>query len=363
MAGKQPLKILFCIDAMACGGTELQLKGLIERLDRTRFQPVLCTIRPSNAEFEPENCERLRLDVPRLVSPGGIVSIVKMASWLRKNDVAIVQTFFQDATVFAGVAAWLARTPCRMASFRDMAFWAGSRETGLTKKVYALMTDFAANAQAVKNHFVKRFGVRAERVTVIPNGIDAAALQWLEHPGPTTDVVIVGNLNRRVKRTDLFIRAAAKVAATRPEIRWHVVGDGEFRPELEALAAECGLGDNVVFAGRLTDVPSYLAKMQIAVLCSDSEGFSNAILEYMLIGCAVIATDVGGNPESVLHEKTGLLVPADDAEALAAALERMVADPELRQKYAAAARAFVVETFDWPQCVRAHEDFYEQCLR
>ena len=357
----KPTKILFCIDALARGGTELQLLGLLKRLDRTRFTPVLCTIRPATWEFELEDCEHLQLHVPRLVSPAGFLAVWRMARWLRRNEVEIVHTFFQDASVFCGTAAWLARTPCRVAGFRDMGFWSGAAEARLTKAVYGLMTGFLANAQAVKNHFVAHFGVAADKVVVVPNGIDTEVIPWTEQAGPTLNVGIVGNLNRRVKRTDLFIEAAARVAANYPEVCWHIIGEGHLHRELADLAKTRDLTENIVFAGSITDVPAYLAQLQVAVLCSDSEGFSNALLEYMLAGCAVVATDVGGNPEAVQNEKTGLLVPPDNAEALAAAMERLVADVALRKSMAHAARSFVEEQFEWSVCVAAHEEYYGKC--
>jgi len=356
ISGKK--KILYCIDALARGGTELQLTGLIDHLGRDRFEPILCTLRPSPVELTPAGCRHLALDVPRLLTPIGLLAMWKLARWLKAEKVDVVQTFFQDATIFAGTAARLAGVPVRLASFRDLGFWRTQLQESLLHRIHPMMTGFLANSQVVKEHFVERDGIDPGKIQVIYNGIDPTRLPFNAHEGPTVDIGIVGNLNRRVKRTDLFIKAAGLVAADHSEINWHILGDGGFKEEFQALAERVGLGDRVKFAGRIADVPSYLARLQVGVICSDSEGFSNALLEYMVKGCATVATDVGGNSEVMEHGETGLLVPADDPQALASAMKQLVEDVSLRQRLAGNARRFAEKNYNWDRCVAAHEGVY-----
>jgi len=360
MTVTQPIKILYCIDALLRGGTELQLTGLIERLDRSRFSPHLLTIRPSPPELTPADCPHLDWHVPRLISPAGLRDIARLARFLRRENFQVVQTFFQDSTVVGGAAARLAGVPTRIACFRDLGFWRTRRQALLLHRIYPRMTGFLCNAEVVKRNFVQNDGLDPADIRVIYNGLDVPTLPWVEHDGPTLHVGIVGNLSRRVKRTDLFIQAAAAVTArsAAEEVVWHIIGDGPFRPEYEAMARDAGIAENVVFAGRIEDVAGYLERMQVGVLCSDSEGFSNALLEYMLKGCACVATDVGGNSEAIEHERTGLLVPPDDVAALAAALERLITDLPLRQRLTASARRFAETQFNWDKCVREHEAVY-----
>jgi glycosyltransferase involved in cell wall biosynthesis len=352
------MKILFCIDALARGGTELQLAGLIDRLDRARFETVLCTLRPSPPGLTPVGCRHLALDVPRLLHPAGLGAMWKLARYLRAEKFDVVQTFFQDSTVFAGSAARVAGVPIRLACFRDLGFWRNPRQEMLLRRVHPLMTGFLANSEVVKDHFARADGIHPDKIQVIYNGIDVERLPFVEHDGPTLDIGIVGNLNRRVKRIDLFIEAAAQVAADHPEITWHVLGDGGLKSDLQAKANRLGLGGRVKFAGRVADVPAHLPRLQVGVNCSDSEGFSNAVLEYMFTGCTVVATDVGGNSEAITHGETGLLVPRDDPQALAVALEQLVKDVQLRRRLAENARRFAEKNFNWDRCVAAHEAVY-----
>lgn len=351
-------KIVYCIDALARGGTELQLVGLIDRLDRDRYEPILCTLKPSPDELTPADCRHLALDVPRLATPAGISAMWTFRCWLKAEKVAVVQTFFQDSTVFAGVAARLAGVPVRLACFRDLGFWRTRGQELLLRRIHPMMTGFLANSRVVKDHFADQDGIAQSRIQVIYNGIDVERLSFVDHTDATVHIGIVGNLNRRVKRVELFVEAAGLVAADHPEVTWHVLGDGAFKTELQARSAQVGLGDRIIFAGRVADVPTYLAKLQVGVLCSDSEGFSNAVLEYMFKGCAVVATDVGGNTEALNHGETGLLVPAGDLPALSAAMRQLVEDLPLRRRLAQNARRIAENSYSWEQCLAAHEAVY-----
>ncbi len=361
MLSQPPIKILYCIDSLERSGTELQLIGLIDRLDRSRFDPHLLTIRPSDPGLTPRNCRYLNWDVPRLLSPTGASALWRLRSLLRREGFQVVQTFFQDSTLLGGTAAKLAGVPIRLASFRDLGFWRTPRQMLLLQRVYGMMTGFLANAEVVKRNFMEHDGLRDEDIQVIYNGIDVSALPWVEHNGPTVNIGIVGNLTREVKRTDLFLQAASLVTRRtgRQDLRWHVIGDGHLRPSLEKQAMHEGLADSVVFTGRIHNVAHYLEQLEIGVLCSDSEGFSNALLEYMLKGCACVATKVGGNPEAIQHNISGLLVPPNDPEALAAALQRLIEDTDLRRRLAQAARRHCEVAYSWEKCLQKHALVYD----
>jgi len=230
------------------------------------------------------------------------------------------------------------------------------------RRTYPRMTGFVANSQAVREDFCKKDGISPERVAVIFNGLDVDGSVALDRAGPVTDIGVLANVNRHVKRLDLFIEAAGLLAATYPNIRWHVIGDGHLRPGLERRASELGIREKIVFAGRVSDARSYLKLLQIAVSCSDTEGFSNAVLEYMVAGAAVVATAVGGNNEALVHGESGILFPPGDVAALANALRRLVDDEDLRLSLTQCARARVADLFNWDICVERHIELYERSL-
>ncbi|MBU1675422.1 glycosyltransferase [bacterium] len=358
-----PHKILYCIESIGRGGTEKQLVGLINRLDRELFQPQLCTLRPSSDYLNEVACPCLELNVSRLLSPGGLASVRRLARHVSTEGVAVVHSFFQDPTLVALPAARLGRVPVRLNSFRDLGFWRTPLQVFLMRRAYPLATGFMANSQAVKHHVSRKDHLDPSRIKVVYNGVDTNEYRFVEHLESEVSIGIVGNLNRRVKRTDLFLRAAARVHARHPEVVFHVIGDGELRPEYETLAAGLGISRCTVFAGRIEDVPGYLGKLAVGVICSDSEGFSNAVLEYMLRGCAVIATSVGGNLEVIHDGETGLLIPPGNVVALASAMTRLVEEKKTRLMLTLRARAVAEESFDWSGCVAEHQDHYAQELR
>jgi glycosyltransferase involved in cell wall biosynthesis len=198
-----------------------------------------------------------------------------------------------------------------------------------------------------------RVGVRAERIRVVPSGIDVDALavepeararvrrEWGIGDDEVT-VVVPGVLERRKGHATL-LAAAALLAAGAPALRVVLCGTGREEAALVAAAAE--LGKMVRFAGFRADMGACLAAADIAVLPSLNEGLGVAALEAMAVGRPVVASRVGGLAEAVVHGETGLLVPPADPPALATAIARLAGDSGLRARLGAAGRARVLARY------------------
>ena len=198
-----------------------------------------------------------------------------------------------------------------------------------------------------------RVGVRAERIRVVPSGIDARALaappaaraavrrEW----GLGDDevaVVALGALEVR-KGHAVLLAAAAGLASAAPRLRYVFCGEGR---QAKALAGAAAALDGVVeMVGFRRDVAACLAAADIVALPSLQEGLGVAALEAMAAGRPVVASRVGGLAEAVVHEETGLLVPPGDPTALAAALARLARDPDLRARLGAAGHARVLARY------------------
>jgi rhamnosyl/mannosyltransferase len=211
-----------------------------------------------------------------------------------------------------------------------------------------------------------------EKCVVIPFGLDAS---WLAATPETSRrsqeirqrhvgsiVLFVGRLVP-YKGVDVLVDAAARLTAARVLI----AGSGPLRPMLEARAAAAGLGDRVEFLGPLSesDLAAYLHACDVFVLPSVSrqETFGVVQLEAMACGKPVVSTDLPtGVPWVNLHERTGLVVPPGDAEALAAALTRLLADPALRAQYGEAGRARVERDFTVQAMTAATTAVYREIL-
>ena len=153
-----------------------------------------------------------------------------------------------------------------------------------------------------------------------------------------------------------------RVVDAQPTAQLVLLGDGALRDELEAQAAELGIADRVTFAGQVPDARSLLPAADIALLSSVSEGLSVSLLEAMAARLPVVATNVGGNPELVVKNETGLLTPTGDDAALAAALVALLGDAARRAALGAAGRARVVEQFTSERMHAAYAERYRGML-
>ena len=356
------ISVLYCIDAMVHGGTEKQLAALIRGLDRGRFDPALCVLKPSTMDLSDLNCPVLELGFRSFRSFAAIGCVRRLRRFIRDRRVDLVQTFFQDATLLGCAASLRTSVRARVATFRDMGFWRTPGKVAQLRLAYPAFHGFNANCGAVAKQFHDLDGIPADRFEVIPNGV-AAIPPALARSSPVRPVIgIVANMDRSVKRVDLFLDAAQIVARAESGAQFVIIGEGHLRPALIEQAARLGIGDRVRFVGGVTSVIDHVRRFDIGVVCSDSEGLSNAILEYMAAGVATVARDVGGNAELVADGQTGRLVRSDRPDALARAIVGLLRDDRRRQRMAAQARQVAERTFSMPAYIRRHERYYERLL-
>lgn len=201
---------------------------------------------------------------------------------------------------------------------------------------------------------------RPEQYRVIPNGV---ALERFSLPrAPVRGrILMVGRL-APPKRPDLAVQALATVREKVPEAELHVVGDGPLRADAERLAAWLGVGDAVRFLGHREDVPELLAGAECALLASDYEGCPLAVVEAMAAGVAVAATEAGGVAELVEAGRTGALGAQGDAEALAQALEEVLAEPARAAELGAEGRRVAEERLSLERMVERTVALYDELL-
>jgi glycosyltransferase involved in cell wall biosynthesis len=214
-----------------------------------------------------------------------------------------------------------------------------------------------------------RQGYPKHRIEVVLNGVEldaaAAAPDLRSELGFPPDVPLVGEVARLcdVKGQRELIQAIASV----PEARLVLVGadlerDGAFEAELRREAELQGVGERVAFAGRRDDVAGLLDQLDVVALPSWTEGLPLVVLEAMARGRAVVATPVGGTAEAVTDEETGLLVPPREPKALAGAISRLLADPDLRARMGDAGRRRVAERFSADAMCRRVLELYDEVV-
>jgi L-malate glycosyltransferase len=332
----KPLRISFVIDNLGRAGTESQLLALIRHLDRSRVIPALVLLDGSGDEsrsLEPANCEVLRLGVTKLLGLRSLRAARTLFRHWQRQRPDVVQAYFLDPAYFAVPIATLAGVRGILRVRNNLGYWLSPKHRILGRMlrplVSATLTNTAEGAAKL---------AAADRPTVVENGVDLdryAATSPVDLSRTIVTVGCVANL-RPVKNIDGLLRAAQRVCEKYPQVRFSVAGDGEQRAELERLHAELGLGDRFTFVGSRADIAGFLAGCDLFVLPSHSEGMSNAILEAMAAGRAIVATAVGGTP--TLLRGAGVLVPAGNVNALSAAIGSLLDDPARARSFGELAR-------------------------
>src|SRR5262249_39583744 len=282
-APPRPVRVCYLIDELTTAGTETQLLALIRRLDRRRVQPFLCLLRGRAAHPRalgpgPADCPVLRLGVGSLRHPSSLIKACRFASFLRRQCIDVLQVYFPDSTYFGIPAALLARVPHIVRTRNNLGYWMTRWHRRLGRLCNRFTKALIANCDASRESVIAEEGMPPERVLVLENGVDLERFPVVEHPHPAAcrRVGVVANL-RPVKGLDVFIRAAALIAAAHPDVTFYIGGDGPLRADLESMVNAEGLEGKLVFEGTIADVPGFLAELDVAVLPSRSEGMSNAL--------------------------------------------------------------------------------------
>lgn len=363
-AAARPVRVCFLIDELAPAGTESQLLALIRHLDRRRVWPYLCLLRgdkPVSQALEPDDCPILRLHVGALRHPGTLLRAGRFWRFLRRERIDVVQAYFPDSSYFGIPIAWLAGVKHRLRTRNNIGHSQTSLHRRLGRALNVCTTRTIANCTAAREALLDAEQPRPDTVVVLENGVDLDRFAGIP-PLTATAVAephigVVANL-RPIKGIKEFVSAAARVSGRYPRAKFAVAGEGDMREELERQAVAKGLAGRFRLPGCVSDVPGFLADLDIAVLSSHAEGMSNAVLEYMAAGRPIVATAVGATPDLIADGVHGLLVPPRDAARLAEAIGRLLDDRELAQRLGAAARRRALERYSREAMVRRFEQFY-----
>jgi len=363
-----PVRVCFLIDGLSRAGTETQLLALIRELDRTRVEPSLVLLDGEDElsrSLEPADCPVLRLGVRRLVGWRAVAAARRLAAFWRERRPDVLQAYFLDSAYFGVPLARWCGVPRVVRVRNNLGYWLTRKHRLLNRLVGRLVDVTLTNTDAGKQALIDAEGLPPGRVAVLANGVDLARFAGFPEPDTTRPVVRVGcvaNL-RPVKNIDGLMRAARRVCDRFPHVVFEVAGDGEQRDDLERLHADLRLGDRFLLRGSVADVPGFLRTLDVAALPSHSEGMSNALLEYMAAGRAIVATDVGANSTLIRDGEHGLIVPPGNPATLAVSFERLLADAPLAARLGAAARTRVRAEYSRDAMRQRFEDFYHELTR
>lgn len=372
-------KILFVIGSLGLGGAESQMVALAQGLASRGWQCKLFVLEPGGSlgnslhnigvtvhDAGYASSDDLGLKLLKLLRALG--RLIVLAARFRPD----VLHAYLPLTNFLGAAVGrLTGVPRVITSRRALGthqdrhpLW--KRFDRLANRLSHLVI---ANSEAVAEDTVQRDRLARHKLKVIHNGLDAQRFEVaarhrnglrraLGLDANTFGIVTVANLIPYKGHVEL-LRAIPRIQNTTKDLKFYLVGeDRGMRQTLQALAEDLKVASKVSFLGQRMDIPDLLAAMDLFVLPSHEEGFSNALLEAMAAGLPVVATDVGGNREALEMGRVGVLVPPRDFVALAASIERLIADDDLCLKLGRAASQCARAKYSMPAMVDAHINCY-----
>lgn len=377
--------VLQLIGSFHQGGSERQAVQLTRLLlEGGRCNVFVATLQRDGVLLE--EIHRLGLtDVPefRLNSfydLHAVRQVRRFAQYLKKHEIDVVHAHDFYTNIFGMAGAALARVPVRIASRRETSDRPANHRF-VERSAYRLAHAVVANCEEVRQHLLRE-GVPAQKVRTIHNGLDLARVQApqaerkeilaaLNLPGAARFVTMLANMRAHVRNPEptclkdhpTFLRAAQRVFQDVPDAAFIIAGEGELKEATEDLARSLGIGDRTFFIGRCHDIGAVLSISDVCVLSSSSEGFANVILEYMAAGKPVVATDVGGAREAIVHGQTGYLVDAGDYEQMAEHITSLLLQQDTARSMGEYGRQVVIEKFSCQRQLQNSESLYTELLK
>ncbi len=373
MEGSQNLPhVLLIVDQMpkALGGGERVALRIAEELPAYGYRASILTFGAAleSAALQSPPCPVYLLPLTRTYDLQALRAARELRRFIARERVCLVQTFFESSDLWGGLVAKSAGAKL-IWSRRDMGILRGRKHEIAYRGMSALPDAVFAVSEQVRRHCIEVDRVKPARVHTVYNGLDLARWSAMAKRSPGKEggvlVTTVGNI-RRVKGHDLLVRAAAKVRQQAPHVRFSIAGavlEPDYFEELKHLVAALQLDGCFTFAGPVNDLQAHFATAGIFVLPSRSEGFSNAIIEAMAASLPVVATDAGGNAEAVDNGVSGLIVPAENVDALADALLGLLADPERAAAMGTMGREIVERRFTVRAMMTQMTAVYARLLR
>lgn len=342
------------------GGSERHLIALLPALAARGHDVTFVGLDDPAWDAEPFY-ERVGVPARRLSCPRDADPLLarRLRHTLRTLEPEVVHTHLVHADLYGALAS--ARAPWALVSTKhnDDPFRAGAfrfAERALTRRTDRVV----AITDALARFSVEQVGLPREKVEVVHYGLDELPAAWGAGAEPPDGryLLAIARLTEQ-KGLDVAVRALAGLPA---DVHLAALGEGPERPRLEALAEELGVADRLLLPGRVGDVAAWLRRATLLVHPVRWEGFGLALLEAMLAAKPVVASAVSSIPEIVVDGETGVLVPADDPQALAQALLELLQDPERGERLGAAGRERALAEFSVDRMASGTLAAYERAL-
>ena len=384
---RRKIKVLRIITRLSVGGSSVHSILLTAHLDEEAFNSIL--VKGSEGADEGDLKDLLRRkkidpvfipELKREISFGDDLTVFrKLYGLMRRLRPDIVHTHSAKSGVLGRLAARLAGVPVIVHTFHGHLFrgYFGPVKSKLviyTERLLALLsTRIVAVTESQRDELAAYRIAPRRKLVSIPLGLELGLLQNLDgEKGKLRselelgeEDLLVGSIARLVpvKGHSFLFRAAQRVIAALPQARFLIIGDGELREELEKLAGELGIRDNIIFCGFRRDLPRIYADLDLLALTSLNEGLPVAVIEAMASQTPVVAYDVGGVEDLVENNVTGISLPFGEIDRLAESIIYLLKNPQERRRMGQKARRKVYPRLDYTRLVKDYAEFYPRLLR
>ncbi len=364
----RPLNIVRIITFLPIGGVENSLLMTLPQFDGSRFRVSVCCTYRRGALADSLEEKGIPVHVCRVRSRLHPIDLWKLSRRLKHEKTDIVHTHMYASNITGVLAAKLAKIPVVISHIHSTHEWNSRNRIRMEKIVDRFRDGYIAVSNNVKEVFLKKAGLTcADKIKVLHN-IARFTDKEAGEPNRIRDEFgippqspVVGTVARLVhkKGLDVFIRAAAEIAHSYPNVYFVIVGKGKERRNLAHLTAHLGLNQRVIFTGERRDMENFYTLFTTFVLSSREEPFGNVLLEAMHFEVPIVATAVGGVPEVITNGETGLLVPPDSPLEMANAIKRLLEYPALAERLIKQGRKRVAD-FSPTKYVQNLEQYYEE---
>lgn len=361
-------KILIIIGSLNLGGTEKQLLNVIKYL-KDRFEFEICLLTEKGILFNDFKKLGIKVRTNNLKRRNTKVNFFFYYSFLpfylyksvRQFNPSIVHFYLPQAYILGGFLSFLFPSKKFIMSRRSMNFYQKKYPTFLKKFeifLHKKMDLILGNSRAVCKQLINEEKVDKRNCFLVHNGIKIVD-NLIKVKKKKIVIVCIANFIP-YKNHEMLVKACLQLPT---DLDWEVrlIGKDNHRivNKLRGMLEKSIVKKRIIFVNQQINLESFLKSADIGVLTSDEEGFSNSILEYMNYSLPVIATNVGGNMESVIDNKNGFLVEKNNEKELSNKLDLLIRNKDLRKKMGKKSKEFLIKNFSINKCVQKYEKIYE----
>ena len=371
------IKVIWLIDGLGYGGAEQLMATLLNSFDKSRFEMRVCVLQERKSNIIPEKLKQLGIPVDfvsikRLRNP---LNIFRIITYLRKYEPNIVHTQLEFSDTLGNSAAKFLGIPSVSTLHTIETPTVGTRTYWRQQIRWFVLRNFCTRiitvSEKTREHYIQLTKIPATKIVTMYNGIDLEKFRVLdssisnkirsslEIPNKSSVICTIAVL-RELKGIQFMIEALPAILERIPNVFYLVIGDGDYVQQLKSLVVKQDIEERVVFVGHRTDIPELLASSDVFVLPTLGDALPTVLIEALAAEKPIIASNVGGVPEIITNEVTGILVPPADTKMLATACLRVLQNKSLAKNLAENGYQTVKQKFDVDTQVNQLSTLYQQ---